>query len=127
MEQHLRLLLFLRLFMRSFAFAYPLFLTVMYNFWIFGKLPGFAWVGYVVVMAVWELLMGIAGDRLPLKSLLVAYFVLALPLELPTVLFDGAYFDTVLVFLPWVIFWYGSLLILSLFLIKQQPENNLIH
>ncbi|MCD6559678.1 hypothetical protein [Palaeococcus sp. (in: euryarchaeotes)] len=39
MNSSLRLLLFLRLFLRVFAFVYPLFLMVMYNFWIFEKLP----------------------------------------------------------------------------------------
>ncbi|AEK73326.1 hypothetical protein GQS_07140 [Thermococcus sp. 4557] len=43
MKGFLRLSLFLRLFLRVFAFAYPLFLTVMYNFWIFEKLPPVAW------------------------------------------------------------------------------------
>ncbi|AHL23409.1 hypothetical protein [Thermococcus nautili] len=113
MQGRLRLLLFLRLFMRSFAFAYSLSLTVMYNFWIFGKLPGFAWVSYVVVMAAWELLMGVAGDRLPLGPLLTAYLALAIPLEFPSVFLGGIYLQTALLFLPWALLWYGSLLLLA--------------
>ena len=124
MEQHLRLLLFLRLFIRSFAFAYPLSLTVMYNFWIFGKLPGFAWVGYVVVMAAWELLMVVAGHRLPLRLLLTAYLALAFPLEFPSVFLGGIYLQTALLFLPLALLWYGSLLLLAV--IRKTTENDLI-
>ena len=124
MRYSFRLLIFLRLFMRFFAFAYPLFLTVMYNFWIFRKLSGSAWLGYVVFMAVWELLMGVAGERLPLKRLLMAYMVVALFFEFPSVFLSGIYFATALIFLPFVVFWYGSLFLLLVF--QRTTENDLI-
>ncbi len=117
MKYSIRSLIFLRLFLRVFAFTYPLFLTVMYNFWIFETLPAIAWWAYTVLMAIWEIIIGIAGDRLPLKHLLTAYVFIALPLEFPGVFLGGIYLSTSLVFLPWVIFWYGSLLLLSLLLI----------
>ncbi|WP_258083488.1 hypothetical protein [Thermococcus thermotolerans] len=113
MRYSLRFLISLRLFLRVFAFAYPLFLTVMYNFWIFEKLSAVAWWGYIVFVAAWELLMGVAGDRLPLKSLLTTYVAIALPLEFPSVFLGGVYVHTALVFLPWVVLWYGSLLLLT--------------
>ncbi|NJE61864.1 hypothetical protein [Thermococcus sp. 21S7] len=110
MRYSLRFLLFLRLFLRVFAFSYPLFLTVMYNFWIFEKLPTVAWWGYIALMAILEII--IASGRLPLKPLLTAYMVIAAPLELPSVFLGGVYIHTALVFLPWVALWYGSLLLL---------------
>ncbi|NJE04267.1 hypothetical protein [Thermococcus sp. MV11] len=119
MRYSLRLLLFLRLFLRVFAFAYPLFLTVMYNFWIFEKLPAVAWWGYIVLMALWEITTGVAGNRLPLKPLLTAYVVIALFLEFPSVLLGGVYLSTALVFVPWLVLWYGSLPLLSLLLISR--------
>jgi len=126
MTHSLRLLLFLRLFMRSFAFTYPLFPTVMYNFWIFEKLPEFTLIGYMVVMAIWELLMGIAGDRLPLKSLLTTYLIFALFFEFPSV-FLGIACQTALHFLLWVVLWYGSLLLLALLpFMAGTAENDLI-
>lgn len=100
--------------MISFAPAYPLFLTVMYNFWIFGKLPSFTLIGYIVVIAAWEFLMGIAGDRLPLRPLLTTYVAITLVFEFPSVFLSGAYPRTSLVFLPWVVPWYGSLLLLGM-------------
>ncbi|WP_148258677.1 hypothetical protein [Thermococcus sp. AM4] len=115
----IRLLIFLRLFIRISAFSYPLLLTVMYNFLIFGKLPGLAWTGYVAFMSGWELLMGVANNRPSLKYLLTVYVVLAVVLEFPGVLLSGISLQTVLVFLSWVIFWYGSLLLLGFILIKQ--------
>ncbi|NJE30113.1 hypothetical protein E3E38_03490 [Thermococcus sp. 18S1] len=114
MRYSLRFLIFLRLFLRVFAFAYPLFLTVMYNFWIFEKLPAVAWWGYIAFVAAWELLMGVAVDRLPLKPLLTTYVAIALALEFPSVFLGGVYLHTALVFLPWLVLWYGSLLLLSL-------------
>jgi len=100
----------LRLFLRFFAFSYPLFLTVMYNFWIFEKLPTVAWWGYIALMAILEII--IASGRLPLKPFLTAYVVIALVFEFPSVFFGGVYVHTALVFLPWVVLWYGSLLLL---------------
>ncbi|WP_297536129.1 hypothetical protein [Thermococcus sp.] len=111
MNSSLCLLLFLRLFLRFFAFSYPLFLTVMYNFWIFERLPTVAWWGYIALMAILEII--IASGRLPLKPLLMTYVVTALVFEFPSVFFDGVYPHTALVFLPWVILWYGSLLLLT--------------
>jgi len=118
-----RLLFFLRLFLRVFAFAYPLFLTVMYNFWIFGKLPAAAWWGYVVLMALWEIITAVAGNRLPLKPILTAYVAIALPLEFPSVLLGGVYLSTALLFMPWLILWYGSLLLLGLLLISLRNSD----
>ena len=119
MRYSLRLLFLLRLFLRVFAFAYPLFLTVMYNFWIFEKLPAVAWWGYMVLMALWEITTGVAGNHLPLKPLVTAYVVITLFLEFPSVLLGGVYLSTALVFMPWLVLWYGSLPLLSLLLISQ--------
>ncbi len=112
MRYSLRFLIFLRLFLRVFAFTYPLFLTVMYNFWIFEKLPAVAWWGYVTIMILGEAILAIAGNRLPLKSLLKAYLVVAFVLEFPSVFLGGVYIHTALAFLPWVVLWYGSLVLL---------------
>ncbi|WP_297463908.1 hypothetical protein [Thermococcus sp.] len=68
-------------------------ITVMYNFWIFERLPTLALWGYVVFMAIWEIIIGIAGDRLPLKHLLTAYVLTALPFEFPSVLSSGIWFS----------------------------------
>jgi len=119
MRYSLRLLFLLRLFLRVFAFAYPLFLTVMYNFWIFEKLPAVAWWGYMVLMALWEITTRFAGNHLPLKPLVTAYVVITLFLEFPSVLLGGVYLSTALVFVPWLVLWYGSLPLLSLLLISQ--------
>ncbi|WP_457742537.1 hypothetical protein [Thermococcus sp.] len=116
MRYPLRLLIFLRLSLRVFAFAYPLLLTVMYNFWIFEKLPAVAWWGYMAIMALWEVILGVADNRLPLKPLLTAYVTVASILEFPSVLLGGVYFHTALVFLPWVVLWYGSLVLFAFFL-----------
>jgi len=83
----------------------------MYNFWIFEKLPTVAWWGYIGLMALLEII--IASGRLPLKPLLTAYVVTALVLEFPSALLGGVYLHTALVFLPWVVLWYGSLLLLT--------------
>ncbi|WP_297497419.1 hypothetical protein [Thermococcus sp.] len=123
MKYSVRSLIFLRLFLRIFVFTYPLFMTVMYNFWIFEKLPTIALWVYIAFMAILEIILGITGDRLPLKHLLTAYALIALPFEFPSVLLSGIWFTTFLVFLPWVIFWYGSLLLLVIFSITFRPSN----
>jgi len=123
MRHSLRFLIFLRLFLRIFAFTYPLFLTVMYNFWIFERLPTVAWLGYIALMALLEIALGVAGDHLPLKPLLTVYMVIALVLEFPSVFFDGVYLHTALVFLPWVILWYGSLLLLTTLLFSNTGDD----
>ena len=112
----LRLVLFLRLFFRVFAFAYPLFLTVMYNHWFFMGLPGSVWIGYIALMALWEFLLGFFMDRLPMMALLKAYIVLTLIFEFPSVLLSARP-STVIVFLPWVSLWYGSLIVLALLVV----------
>jgi len=123
MRHSLRFLIFLRLFLRILAFTYPLFLTVMYNFWIFERLPTVAWWSYVILMALLEITLGVAGDHLPLKPLLMTYVVIALILEFPSVFFDGVYPHTALVFLPWVILWYGSLLLLTTLLFSNTGDD----
>lgn len=124
MKYSIRSLIFLRLFLRIFVFTYPLFMTVMYNFWIFEKLPTIALLSYMVFMAIWEIIIGVAGDRLPLKHLLTAYVLIALPFEFPSVLFSGIWLSTFLVFLPWVILWYGSLLLLVILSIPLWTSND---
>ncbi len=116
MRYSLRFLIFLRLFLRAFAFTYPLFLTIMYNFLIFDKLPALAWLSYIVVMAMFELLLGFSGSRLPLKAPLMVYVAIALLFEFPSVFLGGVDLHTALVFLPWLVLWYGSLLSLGLLL-----------
>ncbi len=112
----LRLILFLRLFLRVFAFAYSLFLTVMYNYWFFMGLPGSAWIGYIALMALWEFVSGVFMARLPMMALLKAYIVLTLIFEFPSVLLNADP-STVIVFLPWVSLWYGSLIVLALLVV----------
>ncbi|WP_297519728.1 hypothetical protein [Thermococcus sp.] len=48
--------------------------------------------------------------RLPMMALLKAYIVLTLIFEFPSVLLNADP-STVIVFLPWVSLWYGSLIV----------------
>ena len=93
----------------------------MYNFWIFEKLPTVAWWGYIALMFILEIV--IAGGRLSPKPLLMTYVVIALVFEFPSVFFDGVYPHTALVFLPWVILWYGSLLLLTTLLFSNTGDD----
>ncbi|NJE05509.1 hypothetical protein E3E36_05005 [Thermococcus sp. M36] len=122
MEYFFRLLTFLRLSLRLFAFVYPLSLTVMYNFWVFGRLPMGLWTCYVLTMAVWELVLGLFAHKPFSRPLLKAYVVLALFLEFPSALV-GAYLSTVEVFLPWVSLWYGSLLVMGFLVGKTSGQR----
>ncbi|ASJ01489.1 hypothetical protein [Thermococcus gorgonarius] len=116
MKEYIRLLLLLRLFLRLFAFTYPLLLTVMYNFWVFERLPLALWVVYVVIIALWELLSGIFADRPLPMTLLKAYAALTIFLEFPSVLLSSR-LSTAFAFLPWVSLWYGSLMVLALLVV----------
>ncbi len=118
----LRLILFLRLFLRVFAFAYPLFLTAMYNHWFFMGLPGSAWIGYIALMALWELVLGAFMGRPSLMALLKAYIVLTLILEFPSVLLSAGP-STVIAFLPWVSLWYGSIIVLALLVVLMSRRR----
>ncbi|WP_297417706.1 hypothetical protein [Thermococcus sp.] len=121
----LRLLLFLRFFLRLFAFSYPLSLTVMYNFWVFGRLPMALWIGYVALMVIFELALGLFAGRPFSKILLKAYVVLALFLEFPSAIWE-ADFSTLLSFLLWALLWYGSLVIMA-FLVVKTERGELCH
>ncbi len=126
MEYVFRLLIFLRLFLRLFAFSYPLSLTVMYNFWVFERLPMALWIGYVALMAIFELALGLFAGRPFSKTLLKAYVVLALFLEFPSVLLESALsgdFSSIAVFLPWVLLWYTSLLLLLSGSLKRSTDG----
>ncbi len=106
----------MRLFLRLFAFTCPLYLTVMYTFWIFKGPSMTLWIGHVVVMVVLELAFGLFAGRPFSKTLLKPYVVLALFLKFPSVLLESALsgdFSSIAVFLPWVSLRYGSLLLLS--------------
>lgn len=116
MEYVFRLLIFLRLFLRLFAFTYPLLLTVMYNFWIFERLSMTLWVGYVVIMAVLELVLGLLVDKRFSRVLLKAYVILALCLEFPSLLLEVD-FHTTIAFLLWVLPWYGSIVLLGVLVV----------
>jgi len=117
---YLRLILSMRFFLRVFSFAYPLSLLFMYNYLVFGYVSMKIWVGYVAFMGFLELFLAVFVDRPFSRRAFWWYIFLAVFLEFPYALvvsLTRSYPETV-PFIPWVLFWYGSLLLLSYFLIR---------
>ncbi|WP_297510737.1 hypothetical protein [Thermococcus sp.] len=114
----LKLLLLLRLFLRFFAFAYPLYLTVMYNFWVFERLSMNLWIGYVAFMAILELVLVFSAGRAFSTPLLRVYVIIAIVMEFPFSLL-GMRISTMLPFLLWMSLWYGSLALIAVLALRS--------
>ncbi|WP_367883147.1 hypothetical protein [Thermococcus peptonophilus] len=111
-KEYVRLLFLLRLFLRVFAFVYPpLFITVMYDFWIFEKFPSWALVVYIVVMGMVELIIAISMRRSWMVALSQVYLALAIVFEFPSAVVELLVRGTDF----WIpaIFWMGVRMVFS--------------
>ncbi len=120
LSYHLRLILSVRLFLRLFSFAYPLYLVFMYNFPVFEAVSMKLWIGYIAFMALFELVLAVFVDRPFSRHLLKIYVFLAVFLEFPYALvsLSKAYAE-MMSFLLLVFLWYGSLLLLLHLLVRS--------
>ncbi|MBP1911503.1 ABC-type bacteriocin/lantibiotic exporter with double-glycine peptidase domain [Thermococcus stetteri] len=109
MKEYVRLLFLLRLFLRVFAFGYPLFLTVMYNFWVFLRIPSWVLVVYIALMGVIELTVFIFSRKPWIGALTKVYVVLAVVFEFPSsiveLLVSGRTYGYAS-FFGWALLWY---------------------
>ena len=117
MREYVRLLFLLRLFLRVFVFSYPLFLTVMYNFWVFIRIPSWMLAMYIVLMGTLEVVVLIFSERLAASALLSKiYVMLAVFFEFPSAvveLFAGGRTFEYLPFLVWALPWYLSVFLIA--------------
>ncbi|WP_209475052.1 hypothetical protein [Thermococcus stetteri] len=108
-KEYVRLLFLLRLFLRVFAFGYPLFLTVMYNFWVFLRIPSWVLVVYIALMGVIELTVFIFSRKPWIGALTKVYVVLAVVFEFPSsiveLLVSGRTYGYAS-FFGWALLWY---------------------
>ncbi|AMQ18713.1 hypothetical protein A0127_05785 [Thermococcus peptonophilus] len=121
-KEYVRLLFLLRLFLRVFAFVYPLFITVMYDFWIFEKFPSWALVVYIVVMGMVELIIAISMRRSWMVALSQVYLALAIVFEFPSAVVELLVRGQTSGYLPffgWAFVWYFPVLLIALSLAKE--------
>lgn len=117
-REYFGVLLFLRLSLRILAFAIPLFLTVMYNFWIFMEMPGWAFLIYIALMGTLELIILLFTERSMGAFLLKIYVVVAIIFEFPSavveVLTGGGWTFGYLPFFGWAFLWYLPVFLIAL-------------
>jgi len=115
-REYFGVLLFLRLSLRILAFAIPLFLTVMYNFWIFMKVPGWVLLMYIALMGTLEPIILLFTERLMGTILPKIYIVLAIIFEFPStvveLLTSGWTFEYI-PFLGWALLWYFPVFLIA--------------
>ncbi|BAD86078.1 hypothetical membrane protein [Thermococcus kodakarensis KOD1] len=117
-KEYVRLLFLLRLFLRVFAFGYPLFLTVMYNFWIFTRIPSWALVVYIVVMDMVELTVLIFSEKPWIGALTKVYLALAIVFEFPSAVVELPVSGRIYGYAPffgWALLWYLPVFLICVF------------
>jgi len=117
-KEYVRLLFLLRLFLRVSAFGYSLFLTVMYNFWIFMRVPSHALMVYIALMGVSELTILLFSEKPWIGALTNVYVVLAIVFEFPSVvlklLVSGWTYGHA-TFFRWASMWYFPMFVICVF------------
>ncbi|NJF25772.1 hypothetical protein [Thermococcus sp. Bubb.Bath] len=126
MREYSRFLFLFRLSLRLLAFGYPLFLTVMYNFWIFAKIPSWTLMLYVALMGAIELVVLLFTGRLGGTILLKVYVALAIIFEFPSAvvgLLIGGWTYGYAPFLVWVLLWYSPLFLIAFITAKSDHQH----
>jgi len=122
MREYVRLLFLFRFFLRVFSFSYPLFITVMYNFWIFMGVPSKTLVVYISVMGVVELIVVLFWERSWVAILSKVYVVSALIFEFPSAvvgLLAGGRTFGYLPFFGWALLWYLPVFLIALTIVGR--------
>jgi hypothetical protein len=122
MKEYSKFLFLFRLSLRVLAFGYPLLLTVMYNFWIFTKIPPWALMIYVALMGTIELVVLLFTRRLGGTILPKVYVALAIIFEFPSAvvgLLTGSWTYGYAPFLVWALLWYFPLFLIAFSLTKE--------
>ncbi|ASJ02050.1 hypothetical protein A3L09_01600 [Thermococcus profundus] len=126
MEEHSKFLFLFRLSLRILAFGYPLFLTVMYNFWIFTKIPSWTLMIYVALMGAIELAVLLFNGRLGGTILPKIYVVLTIIFEFPSAvvgLLTGGWTYGYVPFLVWALLWYSPVFLIAFITAKSDHQH----
>jgi len=121
----IKLSILMRMAFRLLSLTYPLFMTVTYNFWLFERLPGWAFWSYIVFMAGFEvfLLLLPSGSSI-LSTFIPTYLVVALLFEFPSTVFETL-MPVLAHFVPWLVIWYAPLfaILMAAYREKTVGEN----
>ena len=121
----IKLSILMRMAFRLLSLTYPLFMTVTYNFWLFERLPGWAFWSYIVFMAGFEvfLLLLPSGSSI-LSTFIPTYLVVALLFEFPSTVFETS-MPVLAHFVPWLVIWYAPLfaILMAAYREKTVGEN----
>ena len=105
----IKLSILIRLAFRLLSFTYPLFMAVTYNFWLFERLPGWAFWSYIIFMVGFEVFLVLLPSDSPIWfTSIVAYLVVALLFEFPSMIFETS-IPALAHFTPWLMIWYAPL------------------
>ncbi|WP_456326587.1 hypothetical protein [Palaeococcus sp. (in: euryarchaeotes)] len=105
----IKLSILTRIAFRLLSLAYPLFMTVTYNLWLFEGLPGWAFWSYIAFMAGFEaFLLVLPSSSSIWPTFIVTYLVVALLFEFPSTVFETS-MPVLAHFAPWLVIWYAPL------------------